>query len=443
MIMLDEMHNTVSKQMPVVTDYANSTKKWIDWQLNQYFSLATQTSPENSHTTYQGGQRYWWEALADHWLNTPVSEAADDIIVRFARDDHLYRSLGAIVKNPTTQLTSVRRKIRTGKPLEMDAICLRDLEQKPGKDLLEKAASVPRILSLHRTHSYSTLENRVFIYVLTALIGRAKRYLQDNYAFVHSRRVQDVNIFLKYLEKLALETSHFDCSALEPSLAILPNNCLQYDRYYKVIWTTFRRLLLIERTTQDALQYQHTLWRETGRQLLGAFLSSRLPKCRALARSCAYIKRDMQDGRWTEHSSFPGPFQWDKYLLSFIDAWDPGPGSHGDTILEKLGADQLLVAHRAGIPFKQCAIWYHHKPFEMPHDNAAVMADYAAILEKLSAGIGFVGGLIIGSAPQGRSVTFQQYNNVIYLSFPTDFSLHPESAVDGLQKALNFVLEER
>ncbi len=438
------MQNTVSNQSNALTDYASSTKQWIDWQLNQYFSLTTQISPSESQSKYRGGQRHWWKSLADHWLNKPTTEATDDIIVQFARDEVLCQSLRAIAKNPTTQLISVRKKIRTGTPLEMDAICLQDLEQKPGSSLLEKAMAVPRILSLHRTQNYATLENRIFIYVLVSLGERAKRYLNDNHQFEHSRRVQDVKKFLVYLKEIGKQTSHFNCLAFQPSLSILPNNCLLYDRYYSIVWITFRRLLLIERTTQDALQHQHTLWKETGRQLLGALLSSRLPKCRALAGSCAYIKRDMQEGRWTENCSFPGPFQWHKNQLSFVDIWDPEPDSYGSKILDYLGADQLLIASLASTSNKQFAIWYYHQPFEERLDIDCVMDNYGENLEAISNAIdSTVGGLIIGSAPLGNAMTFRKQRNIIYLTFPADFSLQQESIICAMQQALEFFLEDQ
>lgn len=438
-----EMHN-ISQQSNAGTNSADSTKLWIDWQLNQYFSLATQTSPSDFHSKYRGGQRHWWAALADHWLNKPICEAADDIIVHFAKDEALYQSLHAISRNPTTQLISVRKKIRVGKPLEMDAICLRDLEQKPGSSILEKVAAVPRVLSLHRTHSYETLENRIYIYVLAALIERAKSYLHDNHEFEHSRRVQDVKNFLISLERIASQTSHFNCLLLQPSLAILPNNSLLYDRNYNVIWLTFRRLLYIERASQEALHCQHTLWKETGRQLLGSILSSRMSKCRALAGSCAYIKRDMQDGRWTEHCSFPGPFQWDRYQLSFVDIWDPEADSYETRILEDLQADQLLIASRTGRPQKLAAIWYYHKSFDEHLDVAAVMDGYGENLEEISNTIGYsVKGLIIGSATLGSAVTLRHQKNLIYISFPADFSLQHESMLCAIQQALEFFLEDQ
>lgn len=427
-----EIHNTVS-----------ITKQWIDWQLNQYFSLATQISSIDSHSQYRGGQRHWWKALANHWLNEPVAEAADDIVVHLANDKALLLSLRSIAKNPTSNLVTIRKKIPTGKTLQMDAVCLRDLEQKPGCGLLEKAMAVPRILSLHRTHSYTTLENKVFFYLLGALIERAERYLYDNCEFEYSRRVQDVKKFLAYLKEIDKQTSHIHCLELQPSLSILPNNCLLYDRYYNVIWITFRRLLLIERTTQDALLYQNTLWKETGRQLLGAILSSRLPKCRALAESCAYIKRDMQEGRWTEHCSFPGPFQWHRRSLSFVDVWDPEPDLFGSKILDYLDADQLLIASHASRSDKQCAIWYFHKPFDEPLDVDCLMVKYDESLEAISKVSGSnIYGLIIGSASFGNATIFRKQGNLIYLTFPTDFSSKQEEIISAVQQALEFFLED-
>lgn len=436
------LSNIAYSQPKAATDFADLTKQWIDWQLNQYFSLATYTSVSDSQSKYRGGQRHWWKSLADYWLNKPPTEASDDIIVQFANDEVLCQSLRTVAKNPTTQLTSIRRKIRAGKPLEMDATCLRDLEQKPGKNLLDKAMGVPRILSLHRTHNYSTLENRIFLYVIASLIDRAKSYLNNNQEFGHSRRVQSVKKLLSNLNEITAQTRHFNCVILQPSLSILPNNCLLYDRHYNIVWITFRRLLLIEQATQEAVLYQHTLWKETGRQLLGSLLCSRLPKCRSLAGSCAYIKRDMQEGRWTEQSSFPGPFQWQRYHLSFIDTWDPEPDSFGTKILNDLNADQLLVANLKGFPSKQIAIWYHHCPFDKPFEINKFMENSYDNLEIISKAMGIkVDGLIIGSAPLGSLISFCKFQNVIYLTVPADFSTQLEDIIAAVQDAMEYFLE--
>jgi hypothetical protein len=136
---------------------------------------------------------------------------------------------------------------------------------------------------------------------------------------------------------------------------------LTYQKDYRVVWDTFLRLKHNEKLEEDLWQWQHTLWSETCRQLIGCLLKQ---KCQRdftwieIAKSMAYIRREPMSGLWTDPPVAPGPFKVTGNKIDYIDLRDGVPDQRIGCWMCSLGCNQILLQRLPNGTEKIMAIWF-------------------------------------------------------------------------------------
>jgi hypothetical protein len=150
------------------------------------------------------------------------------------------------IKQLSTNLRKVLNRKREMVPInrvqQLDAACLRWLTVQPGYTTAEKAGNKQKVLSIVRTETYNTLENRVFKDFLHLCISECRRYIEEySIKFPNSQKVKEVRRF-QNLAISILSMPIFD-SVSKIVNTPKPNYVLQNNPSYKIIWDLYKKLL--------------------------------------------------------------------------------------------------------------------------------------------------------------------------------------------------------
>ncbi|MCH8824199.1 MAG: DUF2357 domain-containing protein [Planctomycetes bacterium] len=196
------------------------------------------------------------------------SEHSDDdeakmrLIVRIATEcEQLVEDL---CTRPHRILRRIRRLERVERAQQLDSACIRWLIRQPGRTLVEKAGPKRQVMSIIRTDSADTPENRVLRDFLERCQRAASQYLKEHeYLKRLKRRSNRVDLVHRFLLKATRLLSTTEIGDI-PRLAGLaqPNYVLQFDERYSRLWPWYERLRRHQTELDNVWRWQHRLWAE-------------------------------------------------------------------------------------------------------------------------------------------------------------------------------------
>jgi len=322
-------------------------------RLNGYFRAAIALTHDDPFRAFAGQAvaRLDWAIIWERWKE--VSTGAEPLMARVVEIALSYVArIRDVCERPRRMLVRQREALPVGRVQEIDAICLRDLIQRPGRTILEKAGARQEIMAITRRETVDTAENRVVRDFIRLCQHRARAYERENGHARKHRKVEAVVGLRRACERFEVGSP---ISAVGPSVGVVrPNYVLQKDRRYHPLWVQYDKLRKEETEVDDVWAWGRRLWAEFIRAVVVSFL------CSDGARgSCgwepdgdvaAYLRAEHQDGSFTP-------------ALSISSRWMRRAGgaqmfpihpAHAhrcpglEELLPRLGVDLALVVYPAG-----------------------------------------------------------------------------------------------
>jgi hypothetical protein len=339
---------------------------FIDWQIGCFQELLD-TDFARSALDEQAASivRRDWAAGRASWLRLASDEsdpARMSLIVGLSRNKELERTLVALCRSPRRVLERYRGKERLGRVEQLDAACLRWYARQPGRTAPEKAGPRQELLAVRRREAFDTLENRVLKWVLEEARTLTIRYLFENRRHRGSSlRCRDVGGFRNVLDRLLRSEPLASISSRLPH-PVQPNYQLQQNPAYRLVWSTYLRLLAERRVQDDSWRWQRILWKETCQQVFSACLTAPGGPVRpAWPSATAYYRSESEFGRWTAPPTAPGPFELaGRGSLQVIDPREGAVPENWCPWLGALGGDLALLSFgESGQVRRGCVVWFH------------------------------------------------------------------------------------
>lgn len=299
------------------SDSAVSLEIFVNWLLNSFQELG-HGELEGLDCVAGGLVRRTWDYANRVWLDPDGTEPRIELIIRMAQDQPLLRALESISLNPRRILLRVREKTPLARVQEMDAGCIRYYARQPGRTAIQKAGTRQVLLSVQRSASHDTLENRVACWTLANLRKRAVHWkrLQTEKARA-SQRSRAVSSLAKqsaiYGSAEALSTVRHH-SLTHPVHANYP---LMMEHRYKRVYRAYRELLKYQKITDEGWTWRRVLWSEGVSQLVSCALRRIWSE---LHGSSAYYRTEPDRGRWTVAPCAAGPFRTPRGAMFVVDS---------------------------------------------------------------------------------------------------------------------------
>lgn len=280
---------------------------WLRWQLQRYAELSDLSqSAKAAEAKLRWGARRTWSSVAHQWRQDGEDQAEMALVVELAQDRRLVGALRAIERSPRRMLLRRHEKVKISRIQEMDSATLRAYSQAPGSNAVQKAGSKQELLAVVRQDTVDLVENRILLWAAKRMRSMAAAYCKRNSRFTESDRFQDVRR-LRQLCLLILRSAHLEEVGALPHHLDAPTYCLQFERRYRRLWWSYRRIRRQERIEDDAWQWQTRLW-GTSARLIAASMLLGLEGWNEARTSMPYIRHEGICGIWVDGPSTPGPF---------------------------------------------------------------------------------------------------------------------------------------
>ena len=295
--------------------------QWLRWQLNRYFELShpNENMPDMEADCGNFVRRSW-TTVRNEWIKEKADDAEISLIVRLAKRDELLHALDLITTHPRRVLVRYRDDTPIGRIQEIDSACIRNYAHRPGRNVLEKAGSRQKLLSVLRRENLDTIENRVTLWVLGWMQFEAKAWLLRNAGFSESDRFSSVQRFSGHISEWGSRESMSDISELQQLIAE-PNYPLQFEPRYQLVWKAYLDILRMEQVFEDAWTWQRVVWGESGRQIFHGFITEHWKE---IVPSFPVFRSEGLGGKWLLPFRAPGPFSGSVYLFDSMDVADAG-----------------------------------------------------------------------------------------------------------------------
>jgi hypothetical protein len=307
----------------------------IAWMSHGFQELAHE-KVASRHARLPGQVRRTWADADKIWLHPDLSEPRMEMLIRLAQDQGLRVKLESIAKAPRRILTRIRAETPVGRIQELDAHCIRNFAQRPGRSALEKAGSRQSLLAVLRKTTHDTLENRVAVWVLDALARRTTQWLSmhDQWIVRRSRRALSVKRLGKHARDWRMAEALQDVKADGLRHPVQANYPLLLDQRYKSVYSAYLELIKYHRIEDDAWTWRRVLWSETVKQLLACAFNENWGKS-ALA-SRPYYRSAPDRGSWLGSHLTPGPFKHPKFgSMVLLDAREAQKMNWGNVAPQK------------------------------------------------------------------------------------------------------------
>jgi hypothetical protein len=242
--------------------------------LSGYFTEAISLTHDKAFSDFHGHPvaRLDWATIWERWKK--VSTRAEP---RTARVVDIARSYVARIRDvcerPRRMLVRQREAMPVGRVQEIDAVCLRNLIQRPGRTLLEKAGARQEIMAVTRRETVDTAENRVIRDFIRLCQHRARAYEREN---SHARKHKKVEAVVGLRQACERFEVGSPISAVGPLVGMVrPNYVLQKDRRYHPLWVQYDKLRREEEAVDNIWAWGRRLWAEFVRGVVIAFLCSK------------------------------------------------------------------------------------------------------------------------------------------------------------------------
>jgi hypothetical protein len=239
--------------------------------LSGYFIEAISLTHDKAFADFRGQAvaRLEWAAIWERWKD--VSTRAEP---RTARVVDIARSYVARIRDvcerPRRMLVRQREAQPVGRVQEIDAVCLRNLIQRPGRTLLEKAGARQEIMAITRRETVDTAENRVIRDFIRLCQHRARAYERENGFARKHKKVEAVVGLRQACERFAAGSP---ISTVGPLVGVVrPNYVLQKDRRYHPLWIQYDKLRREEEAVDNVWAWGRSLWAEFVRGIIVSFL---------------------------------------------------------------------------------------------------------------------------------------------------------------------------
>jgi len=430
---------------------------FIDWQIHSFQEILDQG--KGKHALWDadigasGLVRRSWLPAQRVWLGQGAEEedpARMALIVKLAdrrMSGRFQRALDSVALRPRRILQRYRKKTPLGRVQELDATCIRWFARQPGSSAAEKAGPRQSVLSVERREHFDTLENRVARWVLVRLRELATRYRFENARYrAASPRVQLVSQFEHHVTQILHQSELQYVTELRGGTR--PNYVLQFDSRYHPIWLAYLEILRENRVEDDAWRWQRVLWRESGSQIFGAWLSGEFQKA-AIADSTPYYRTEQLAGRWTEPPLCPGPFVVNDATIDIIDFLDGVPPDDCRDWMGVIGCHQLV---RKRVPEPDAnrflAIWYLHDRDMRPLDRtaqdcASALGKFRSYIDVVEGKSPFISGLVFLGDPEGNEPDLalaDAPSPVVLLTIPSGSHRATSNVQSGIELAVDHFL---
>lgn len=190
-------------------------------------------------------------------------------LISYLAENH-YRLIERQITNMRKVLNQKREMTAISRIQRLDSTCLRWFSRQPGMRAEEKAGSQQKLLSIVKTESYDTLENRVFRDFLKKCCTAARYYGFAYKQYRGSSRYKAVKKLMN-LASSALKNDILTTVRDIQSVPI-PNYVLQYDSVYRRIWTWYLQLLAKTRMVEMLWPQRHVFTADYFKLLTAAYL---------------------------------------------------------------------------------------------------------------------------------------------------------------------------
>jgi len=244
--------------------------------LNGFFREAVALTHDSHYPQYtdfagQAVVRVDWETIWQRWKDVSTGkEPPMAQIVRIAFE-HLAQ-IRNVCEHPRRMLVRQRELLPLGRVQELDATCLRDLIQRPGYSVPQKAGPKQEILAVARRETVDTAENRVIRDFLQLCQHRAQVYLRENAHAVGHQKTRAVDFLQRTCKRL--DTVSPIANAGRVVGVPRPNYVLHKDRRYHPLWVQYEKLRREQKAVDDVWPWSRVLWAEFIRGLVMGFLHS-------------------------------------------------------------------------------------------------------------------------------------------------------------------------
>jgi hypothetical protein len=303
-------------------DKVKRRDQWLRWQLNRYFELSDTGSDMLGLEANCGSfVRRSWDTVRNEWIKEKADDAEISLIVRLAKRDDLLHALDLISTHPRRVLERYRDDTPISRIQELDSACIRNYAHRPGRNVLEKAGSRQKLLSVLRREKLDTIENRVALWVLGWMQFEAKAWLSRNKAFEQaSDRYNSVQRLSSSIHDWIGREGYCEVSELQ-QLITEPNYPLQFEPRYQLVWKAYLDILRMEQVFEDAWTWQRVIWGESGRQIFHGFITEHWKE---MVPSYPIFRSEGLGGKWLLPFRAPGPFKGPVYLFDSMDVTDGG-----------------------------------------------------------------------------------------------------------------------
>jgi hypothetical protein len=291
----------------------------VNWLVNSFQELG-HGKLKNLDSRVGGLIRRTWTSVNEVWLNPESEEPRIELIIKMAQDEPLLKVFESISRNPRRILLRVRQNTSLGRIQEMDAACIRNYARLPGQTPMQKAGTRQMLLSVQRTASYDTLENRLTCWTLANLRRRADQWRRNQTEKARgSQRSKAVfrlaknSVLFSSTEALADVRYH---SLAHPIPANYP---LIMEPRYNRVYRAYRELLKYEKILDEAWTWRRALWAEGVSQLVSCALGKIWP---LMHTSFPYYRTEPDRGRWMVAPCSAGPFKTPFGPLHIVDSHD-------------------------------------------------------------------------------------------------------------------------
>lgn len=292
---------------------------FINWLVNSFQELGHKAL-EDLDSTAGGLVRRTWTHANKVWLEPDSDEPRIELIIKMAQDAPLLKVLESISQNPRRILLRVRQNTPLSRVQELDAACIRHYARLPGRTSMQKAGTRQVLLSVQRTASHDTLENKVTCWTLTCLRKRADQWkrMQTEKAR-NSQRSKAVANLAKHSFMFVSKEALAEVSFRALSHPVPANYPLMMDSRYKRVYKAYRELLKYQKITDEAWTWRRALWAEGVSQLVSCAIRLIWTE---MYQSSPYYRTEPDRGRWMVAPCGAGPFHTPRGPMFVVDFHD-------------------------------------------------------------------------------------------------------------------------
>ena len=270
--------------------------------LSGYFIEAISLTHDKAFSDFHGQAvaRLDWATIWDRWKE--VSTRAEPRTARVVDIALSYVArIRDVCERPRRMLVRQREALPVGRVQEIDAVCLRNLIQRPGRTLLEKAGARQEIMAITRRETVDTAENRVIRDFIRLCQHRARAYERENGHSRKHKKVEAVVCLRQACERFEVGSP---MATVGPLVGVVrPNYVLQKDRRYHPLWVQYDKLRREEEAVDNIWAWGRCLWAEFVRGVVIAFLFSKDGRnnCdwQPDGNVSAYLRAEHRDGCFT------------------------------------------------------------------------------------------------------------------------------------------------